>query len=955
MDSLNLEKITLATASGLEPPSSQPPTANSTSWWSSYATELEKKISKTALQVVDLDSSYILDKGVLNSQPRDRVFEGWPTGRLRRGLVMGAIQSGKTASLMAVTAKALDSGIQIVVVLGGTRTALWQQTYGRLLEQLDGWTNESDQLRRTRRLLLPTPQIMVDAAGTSELASLYFETPNLVRRMLSKKRPLIAVVMKQADHLERFRRYFIETLEPVLASTPEPIHLLVIDDEADDGSILDSEQERGLPYESDQLKQIPRHIARIWSNKSGGAETFHPKLFATYVAYTATPQANFLQSDHNPLSPTDFVASLRFPFDYGSVPAPRSATFSEPSGLSTYYTGGLAYYTRLNSPPGQLCRDTAFPEREPEEPVEDHEARLAQCREEILGEALRAYFVSGAVRLLQSGKSLEGTRQLNAATRDAVLATCPSPHTLLFHPSAKIETHFAGARDVALWSGCTEEEIDRGVLLNPHGLIARLNAEEHKWKAWLADFEASRQKLSFYPGGEKLPPINNDIWPELKRLMAEELFPNTRVRVINSDPRGDERPSFDPILSPNGYLPPEDIYTIFVSGNVMSRGITLEGLTTTVFLRSSDEPASDTQMQMQRWFGYRGAYLHLCRVFLFADQLALFDAYHQTDEALRSEVLGLMNEAPEVIPKPTVLQGASFRATSKISNLKALPLCPGANPFITPIEGSTHLRTNQLVLGELLNKNPWQAVTVGGTTRGRVMERRLSMLEVAQLLDRFRYTKHTPSAEDESHKRWRALERAHQLSALSGPLFRGPIRHGNGVDLVAPRNCPYSVAAYLRLWHALLSRPAVGIVPTDNPSTPWSLINLREYAASAPEFYVGVRFGSAGMSSVPEFQIHGIRKMKRDYADGILRATWGSRNPGDGPASYFGDQLFDYHVHSHVRPRAVDGEPLWRPRGAPGLVLFHVIENLDGSDFVTVGLGIPLGGPDHIAALRPNA
>ncbi len=38
----------------------------------------------------------------------------------------------------------------------------------------------------------------------------------------------------------------------------------------------------------------------------------------------------------------------------------------------------------------------------------------------------------------------------------------------------------------------------------------------------------------------------------------------------------------------------------------------------------------DTQMQMQRWFGYRGAYLELCRVFLPAPQLELFRAYHDT-------------------------------------------------------------------------------------------------------------------------------------------------------------------------------------------------------------------------------------------------------------------------------------------------------------------------------------
>ena len=79
--------------------------------------------------------------------------------------------------------------------------------------------------------------------------------------------------------------------------------------------------------------------------------------------------------------------------------------------------------------------------------------------------------------------------------------------------------------------------------------------------------------------------------------------------------------------------------TIFISGNVMSRGLTLEGLTTTLFLRRSDSPYADTQMQMQRWFGYRGPYLELCRLFASREQLEYFANFHDADEALRQQVI----------------------------------------------------------------------------------------------------------------------------------------------------------------------------------------------------------------------------------------------------------------------------------------------------------------------------
>jgi hypothetical protein len=451
--------------------------------------------------------------------------------------------------------------------------------------------------------------------------------------------------------------------------------------------------------------------------------------------------------------------------------------------------------------------------------------------------------------------------------------------------------------------------------------------------------------------------VDDAQWDEIKRLLREEVLPYTRLSVINSDPRADERPQFEPEKVGNDlFVAARDIYTIFVSGNVMSRGITLEGLTTTIFLRSADEPASDTQMQMQRWFGYRGTYLHLCRVFLFTDQYQLFLAYHEGDEALRREVLGEMNANPGIAPKPTVLQGAGFRATGKIANLRALPLCPGADPFIKVIDTADFAYHNIGVLVSLLNIETWSDVAVGGVLRGKSMQRQLSLTQVSELLESFKYSSHAPNPNGVNHLRWRALEAQNGLTFPEAPLFRPPTHIPGGSEIVSPPSCPYSVAAYLRFWNALLSRRARGIIPTDDRITPWSMIDLKKYAASAPKFYVGIRYGAAGECNDPRLASHGIQLMERGSRDGILVSTWGSRNPGKDEDAYLGDQLFDYHVHDGAPPTRTEGEPIWRKRGSPGLVLFHVIRGANGQkDTVTVGLALPLGGPDHIAALRPGS
>lgn len=90
--------------------------------------------------------------------------------------------------------------------------------------------------------------------------------------------------------------------------------------------------------------------------------------------------------------------------------------------------------------------------------------------------------------------------------------------------------------------------------------------------------------------------------------------------------------------------------------------------------------------------------------------------------------------------------------------------------------------------------------------------------------------------------------------------------------------------------------------------------------------------------------------MTRGEAEGVprrLNTLWGRRGEG---GKYYGDQLFDYNHHDAIPPPILSGTPVWRPRGHPGLLLFHVVHS-ENFDAVTVGLAIPHGGPEQFAAL----
>jgi hypothetical protein len=74
---------------------------------------------------------------------------------------------------------------------------------------------------------------------------------------------------------------------------------------------------------------------------------------------------------------------------------------------------------------------------------------------------------------------------------------------------------------------------------------------------------------------------------------------------------------------------------IAVGGDKLSRGLTLEGLTVSYFLRSSR--MYDTLMQMGRWFGYRDGYTDVCRLYTTRELIEWFTHIAAASEELQRE------------------------------------------------------------------------------------------------------------------------------------------------------------------------------------------------------------------------------------------------------------------------------------------------------------------------------
>ncbi len=905
------------------------------SWWQHYAQAITAAgIDETSRRVIDLDSEYIVERAVFGSgEPGPE----WPESRERSGVVMGAVQSGKTASMMAVAAKALDRGVDVVIILAGTRRSLWLQTFERVIAQLD-----FDGGAETRRVLVPSGQVLsADGGGP---AGLYSRPKQLIARALERSRPVLCVVMKHPAHIEQMAKTLHEAIYPVAAQLGKLCHLLVIDDEADDSSIVDAVLEPGADDFERQQKQVPRRIVDLWESRHHEGATVSPHVYATYVAYTATPQANFLQDPNNPLSPRDFAVSLRTPGDKGSVEV-RSTSYTA-GDVSAMYTGGDIFYRAMATVP--LCIDAGS------YGGDDASEGPTVALPPASVDALRAYLVASAIKVLRA----PGRRSPAAAaaggtfgSKDEARTHLPKPMSMLVHPAAGMADHFDVAGAIVQWStGQDAGGVDFAVLGDRHlrvdGVRDDMDSNPGAWKAWLAKYRVGAEAVVAKLGAIQLPMVPTDQeWEVVRQTILGGVVPATLVAVINSDPAADDRPEFEAMPTGDGrWRAPRNLSTIFVSGNVMSRGLTLEGLTTTVFTRSSTTPLADTQMQMQRWFGYRGAYIELCRVFMSGAQMNHFSHYHDNDELLRRDVIAAMETAnPGRAPTVTVLQGRDFKATGKFTNLHATSPYPGDKPFFPYTNEPGADEQNLEVLRGMLS-NDSVTVESRGAVQAAFSPLSWTLTETAQLLDSLVYPRHGDTVVARLKPRWQSFARAIGVEGDDQWLYRGPLVNS---DDFASSASPYSIAAYLRYWSACLNRNVPGLYTYDDPPTKWDLIDVEARRAAAPSFRIGVRFGGgATLQSGPlanlGFTVRPMIRGRKQEPPHVLNGTWGSQNAGDSGRS---DQFIDFRL-----PGADMAAPEHRAPGSNGLVLFHLIGDEQGKLSVAIGYGIPFGGPDFVEA-----
>ena len=150
---------------------------------------------------------------------------------------------------------------------------------------------------------------------------------------------------------------------------------------------------------------------------------------------------------------------------------------------------------------------------------------------------------------------------------------------------------------------------------------------------WISDFVPTADAIR----SSELDPQAIDVaWADVKPELIHAIE-GIEVRRINGTAR-DALEYFEH---------PEGVSLIAVGGDKLSRGLTLEGLSVSYFLRASK--MYDTLLQMGRWFGYRPGYLDLCRLYLSPELRRWFGIITRATE----ELMTLFDEMVEAGGTPS--------------------------------------------------------------------------------------------------------------------------------------------------------------------------------------------------------------------------------------------------------------------------------------------------------------
>lgn len=518
-------------------------------FWSRYKDYLINHSSISRISINLLDDITLPDIMNCLGNPNDALDKP----RLRRGLIIGDVQSGKTATYTGLICKAADAGYKVVILLTGITENLRRQTQERIDEGIVGITLKKEgKIEKYPRVGVGLDNKQIKATSVTSTLNDFVGNCNKITMSLANNSLVLFVIKKNVSVLQRLFNWLREqNIDPVKGYVNVP--MLLIDDEADNASVNTRKDET----DPTRTNKLIRQICNLFMN-------------STYVGFTATPFANvFIDPDsvdamqHADLFPEHFIYALEAPSNY--VGADK---IFYPEG--TFYHN-LRYITDIT---------------EPDYASEEYKD-LVQNNLEVLNSGTFYY---------KHKKEWDGI--LPDSLRESILCFClanvvrdlrgqsKEPRSMLVNMSRFIHVQKVITGHVAEWFEAVFNDIrvnfNEDASKNHHlPLYGELRSlwEKHFSQVNDVTFARVSQKATLLAALEKI-----------------------EVKMVNGSKQS----------ASLNYKENPSLRVIAIGGLALSRGLTLEGLMVSYFYRNT--ATFDVLMQMGRWFGYRRGYEDLFQI-----------------------------------------------------------------------------------------------------------------------------------------------------------------------------------------------------------------------------------------------------------------------------------------------------------------------------------------------------
>lgn len=565
--------------------------------WQRYVSYMKAKNSSFNTEDLDDVTDKILDKCADPKAPGP-----WD----RRGMVVGNVQSGKTANYTGLINKAADAGYKMIIVIAGIHNTLRKQTQERIDEGFIG-RNSAELIRRVNGQTIGVGKFASDVAiysytSSDENGDFNRATATRLNVPINGGNPTVLVIKKNKSILENLILWLAQSARQNSEGDRKifDVPVLVIDDEADSASVNSGTEE--------DVRTINRYI-RVLLN------LFDRNAF---IGYTATPYANlFIPSSWNrelrttvggesfkigeDLFPRDFIVNIHPPNNY--------------IGATEVFGHGKT--TNDNIPePLRIVRPAT--DQEPYFPIRiniENREQLPESLPASLKRSIQSFILTCAIRRLRGQSAKHNSMLIHVALRVAWIDRIARLINEVLH------------------------DYRNQIQLNAGPLLRDL---EHLFNE---DFDNTTKSVM-----ENLryqdPAIKPTTWGAVRAELSAAVN-KIEVRSVHGQ-RNLRTLEYKNVQELN-YEEYEGsgLSVIAVGGNKLARGLTLEGLSVSYYLRTTR--MYDSLMQMGRWFGYRPGYVDLCRLYTTPELQLWYEHVAMATDEMRADfdVMSSQNKTPE--------------------------------------------------------------------------------------------------------------------------------------------------------------------------------------------------------------------------------------------------------------------------------------------------------------------